>query len=231
MELLDDHQQTSVRFYYDLKTLRNIMFLCIGVSVFILLVRILFILITRSYMSALQQGNIDDFMWYANSVDMLEVVSVVIVALSFIPFFMWLYRAYFNLEHVKQKGLNVTAGWAVGWFFIPIVNIFYYDVLILNDLMKGTQHLASGLSPRQDMSRTPVAPMGILWLLFWIFSGIIGKLAEKNLLSESIDGFKMGLIQEIVSDVLLAASGVVIFYIVFFVSKKQTEIASNEIVL
>ncbi|HOD66218.1 MAG TPA: DUF4328 domain-containing protein [candidate division Zixibacteria bacterium] len=38
-------------------------------------------------------------------------------------FLMWIHRAYRVLEVNKVAGLKATAGWAVGWWFIPIANL------------------------------------------------------------------------------------------------------------
>jgi hypothetical protein len=37
---------------------------------------------------------------------------------------MWFYRAYWNLPALGARSLNYSPGWAVGYFFIPILNLF-----------------------------------------------------------------------------------------------------------
>ena len=45
------------------------------------------------------------------------VVSIVLVA-------MWIHRAHANLREAGVDGLEFTPGWAVGWFFVPIAQLF-----------------------------------------------------------------------------------------------------------
>jgi len=41
-----------------------------------------------------------------------------------IGFFFWIYRAYKNLQAMNIPGLKYSPSWAVGYFFIPILNLF-----------------------------------------------------------------------------------------------------------
>jgi hypothetical protein len=42
----------------------------------------------------------------------------------FVVFLMWVHRANKNLGSLGAAGLRFTPGWAVGWFFIPFMNLF-----------------------------------------------------------------------------------------------------------
>jgi hypothetical protein len=39
-------------------------------------------------------------------------------------FLMWIHRSHRNLSAFGAQGLTFTPGWAVGWWFIPIFNLF-----------------------------------------------------------------------------------------------------------
>ena len=41
-----------------------------------------------------------------------------------ITFSLFIYRASSNLQHLRVVGQKYAPGWAVGWFFIPIMNLF-----------------------------------------------------------------------------------------------------------
>ncbi len=45
------------------------------------------------------------------------MASVVLIA-------MWIHRAHANLRDAGYANLEFSPGWAVGWFFIPIMNLF-----------------------------------------------------------------------------------------------------------
>lgn len=224
-DLLDDHQQTSLRFYYDLKPTRNITLIAVAVTGILILVRLFFLFRLGSMMGS-NDFVYADFMWTANLVDQIEIISAALLLLSIIPFMMWVYRAYFNLDHVKQKGLNVTPGWAVGWFFIPFANL-YYDVLVLNDIFKGTKHLSIGGAPSQSMERTPIPPIALLWFLAYIIGGVFENIGDRMVERGTVDSLNSGLNMLVIAEVLSLLSGVFLFYYVFWVSKKQVEITSN----
>jgi hypothetical protein len=44
--------------------------------------------------------------------------------LSFIIFMIWFYRSHKNLQAYNSMGLKYSPGWAVGSFFVPILNLF-----------------------------------------------------------------------------------------------------------
>ncbi len=43
---------------------------------------------------------------------------------TYILFGMWIYRAAANIVAAQTEGFDYTPGWAVGWLFIPIANLF-----------------------------------------------------------------------------------------------------------
>jgi hypothetical protein len=43
-----------------------------------------------------------------------------------VAFFVWLHRANRNLPALGAIGLKFTPGWAVGCFFVPLVNVFFH---------------------------------------------------------------------------------------------------------
>lgn len=65
------------------------------------------------------------------------VASIVVVA-------MWIYRAHANLRAASIDGLEFSPGWAVGCYFIPIVNLFkpFQD---MRELWNATHGQSDGL--------------------------------------------------------------------------------------
>ena len=41
-----------------------------------------------------------------------------------VAFCFWVYSAHANLRWLRVSGLEYTPGWAVGWFFVPIMLLF-----------------------------------------------------------------------------------------------------------
>lgn len=88
-----------------------------------------------------------------------------------IVFGMWVYRAHANLRARGATNLRVTPGWAVGFFFIPILSLWKpYEAM--KDLWKASQDLHHWQS-----LRTPILlPLG--WMLC-LSSIIVGQISER----------------------------------------------------
>jgi hypothetical protein len=54
----------------------------------------------------------------------LGVVLLIVYLVVVIFWLMWVHRTYRNLPALGAVGLNYTPGWAVGYHFIPILNLF-----------------------------------------------------------------------------------------------------------
>ncbi len=61
---------------------------------------------------------------------LLGDLDVALFVVTTIALLLWLYRAYRNAQLVGSRATRFTAGWAVGWWFVPIVNLFRpYEIL------------------------------------------------------------------------------------------------------
>ncbi|HKX76949.1 MAG TPA: DUF4328 domain-containing protein [Novosphingobium sp.] len=64
------------------------------------------------------------------------LTSVVFIA-------MWLYRAHANLVAAGVDGLEFSPGWSVGWYFIPIANLFK-PFQAMRELWTNSHNIADG---------------------------------------------------------------------------------------
>jgi hypothetical protein len=105
--------------------------------------------------------------------DILNLIVVVIqlpLAIFLgITFLRWIYRANANLHALSSQPMTFTPGWSVGWYFIPIMNLFkpYQS-------MKEIWHVAHGTSEHDD-----VDPILAWWWILWLGSQFIGRIALK----------------------------------------------------
>ncbi|MCB2072321.1 MAG: DUF4328 domain-containing protein [Novosphingobium sp.] len=70
-----------------------------------------------------------DFETAPESVSLMVVGLVLLLAAlvslaSFVVIGIWIYRAHANLWSASGEGLQFKPGWAIGWYFIPIANLF-----------------------------------------------------------------------------------------------------------
>lgn len=60
----------------------------------------------------------------ATLVGLIYLLSAVAYLVSVVLVSMWIHRAHANLFDAGLVGLEYTPGWSVGWFFVPIANLF-----------------------------------------------------------------------------------------------------------
>lgn len=52
------------------------------------------------------------------------LADLLLTLITVVFFGMWIYRAAANIVAASVVGFDYTPGWAVGWFFVPIANLF-----------------------------------------------------------------------------------------------------------
>lgn len=107
--------------------------------------------------------------------------QTVLYIASFVVLCMWIYRANKNLRSLRAAGLRFTPGWAVGWFFIPIVNLFR-PYQVVSEIWKASD---PKVDTTDDTSWKAVATspiVGCWWALFLI-SAFVAQIAMRLVFS------------------------------------------------
>ena len=109
---------------------------------------------------------------------------VVAYVLGVIFWMMWVHRTYRNLPALGAEGLNYSAGWAVGYYFIPILNLFRpFQVMRETWRASDPQH-RGGLS--WQLIAAP-AVLGIWWAMHLI-SNVLNQISFRiSLRSEDVE--------------------------------------------
>ena len=155
------------------------------------------------------------------TVNSMDGLAVLLFAMQFptaIAFLMWIYRASNNLESLGAHGQRFSPGWAVGWWFVPIMLLFRpYQVTA--EIWRGstdTQLLSS-----DGWQDRPVSPLLALWWWIWIVARIANLVL--NVAEIPDDGVSDFLIIWVLSDVLWISAAVLAIVIVYRISRAQEE--------
>jgi hypothetical protein len=98
----------------------------------------------------------------------MAIIGYGLALLATIPVFaVWIVRAHRNLPALGAERLDVRPGWAVGWFFIPIANL-WKPYTSMRTLWK-----ASHSGPRWEYEDMPWWVTA--WWLGWILSGMLDR--------------------------------------------------------
>ena len=125
----------------------------------------------------------------------IAVAQVAVFIVTGIAFLMWIYRANVNCRGFGAKDLKFTAGWSVGYYFIPFLNL-YKPYHAMKEIWQASQN------PRDWPSQSTSPLLGLWWTL-WIFSNAAGQIAYRiSSRAESLESIRNATIAAIVSDLI-----------------------------
>jgi hypothetical protein len=104
------------------------------------------------------------------------VQSALMIATA-VAFCIWTFQAYKNLTRLRVRGLKHSPGWAVGYFFIPILNWFKPCVVFV-EMWRASAPTAAADDPTA-WQRTNGASLVGLWWICWIASRILGNCSAR----------------------------------------------------
>lgn len=97
--------------------------------------------------------------------------SMLLYVTTAVVFCCWIYRANANARALGARDLTITPGWSVGWFFIPIANLY--------KPFKSVKEIWNASDPDADHPTaegvTPVAVTA--WWGFWLLSNVSGQVS------------------------------------------------------
>jgi hypothetical protein len=135
---------------------------------------------------------------------------------TIVVFGMWIYRAAANAVAAEVHGFSYTAGWAVGWYFIPFANLFKPFAA-----MRQIWNASHGeINERLDQGNGLLA----LWWGTWILSNIAANISFRLSFSpdsaeEAYLGLQIGVFASLVSLALYPAA----YRLVDNITKAQRE--------
>ena len=148
----------------------------------------------------------------------LALATAGVYVATVIAFLMWLYRASNNIAAFGQRTEH-SSGWAVGSFFVPIMNLFVP--------YQAAKDIWSKSEPAEEGSFSYASPPGFFagWWAFWIVSNIANNLYFRMSTLEA--GPEATAIVGIISEVLsIAAAGFAIM-VIRAIDQRQEERSRN----
>ena len=81
----------------------------------------------------------------------------------------WIYRANYNARQLGATTMEFTPGWSVGWFFIPIGNLW--------KPFQAVKQIWQASKSAEDWKEQKAPALLRWWWFFWLVSIIISRLA------------------------------------------------------
>ena len=104
----------------------------------------------------------------------LYIGGLVVAAISFL---MWLNRASDNLAALDVDDQRFSPGWAVGWWFVPVMCLFRPHQVV-KEVWQGSYPLI-GKAGATGWRDAPVSPLLGLWWATWLVSNWVSNITAR----------------------------------------------------
>ncbi len=107
----------------------------------------------------------------------IDILQALLLLVAGICFLVWTYRLSRNLRVLGVVGLKFTPGWAVGYFFIPIISL-WKPYQVFQEIWRASD---PGPAPRSGgaWQNLPVPALLGFWWVLWMISNVIDRLAAQ----------------------------------------------------
>ncbi len=95
------------------------------------------------------------------------ITQMLIFLISGVLILRWIYFANFNARRLGAREMEFTPAWAVGWYFIPIANL-WKPYQAMKEIWQTSSHPAS-------WKQQAVSSLLPWWWFFWLVSGALGN--------------------------------------------------------
>jgi hypothetical protein len=150
----------------------------------------------------------------SDRISVAALIDVIIYLIGAVIFLFWFRRAYANVDSLGGA-MRHGAGWAVGSWFVPILNLFR-PKQIANDIWRG--------SSQPEDARIPLFVH--LWWAFWLLS-TFGENLYGRATAGTIEEERLLTIVLVVTEVVEILAGVLAILFVSRVTRRQEQRAEQ----
>ena len=126
----------------------------------------------------------------------------------------WIHRANYNARHLGSRGMRFSPGWSVGWFFIPVLNI-WKPYQVLKELWK------TSIDPQYWKSQKGPSILPWLWVLIFTSPLFYAAGSITTNLAETLDGVIIGGWIKLIGYLMMLASPILILTLIKSIYSRQ----------
>jgi Domain of unknown function (DUF4328) len=131
-----------------------------------------------------------------------------------ITFLKWIYRAYKNIQGFGAEGLRFSPGWAVGYYFIPILSLIR-PVQVMSEIWRASD------DPRNWPQRSGSWLIASWWTLFLLYTGVTQVSLEIAFQASTNDQWTLAAVLAILGDLLSIPLSIAALRLVTEVYRRQ----------
>ncbi|HMF15890.1 MAG TPA: DUF4328 domain-containing protein [Gemmataceae bacterium] len=142
------------------------------------------------------------------------IVEIAVGIAMAVVFLMWIYSAYANLQTLGTHRLQYSPGWAVGYFFIPILNLFR-PIQVVQEIWRQSD----------PQNRDSNSAMAGFWWACWLINGILGQISFRLALKTdaTLDEIRAALNIGIASGFFYIIAGILLILLIRGIMQRQVE--------
>ena len=149
----------------------------------------------------------------------IALIQIAVFITTVIFWLLWQHRAYTNLTLVGSRDTEETPGWSVGYWFIPIINIFK-PYQITAELWRKSE-LKNARDPIGGLSGTPLV---LAWWIVYVLNGLAGRLFASLVKSaKSLDALIDATMAGILADAVGIAACILAIIVVQGIDRFQAQ--------
>ena len=134
---------------------------------------------------------------------------------------LWIHRASENLRSLGVAAQRFSPGWAVGWWFIPIMHLFR-PYQVVKELWEASYLEDAYADPIRRSSSIPTSSLLGWWWGAWIIGGIIGNVVLRGWFNAETAGeLKLADQISLFSDALTFVTGLLFFALLHQITTMQ----------
>ncbi len=158
----------------------------------------------------------------------VALIHIVVYVGLVVSFLLWLHRASKNLPALgnPKSQVEYTPGWAVGWFFVPLANLFMPYKAVKEVWEKSDPFIKS----RDDMMFTPTSSAALVtgWWIGWVAMNVLGRITSRLQTDTATpDTMRWVTWVDVVGDVVGIIAAVLAVFVVRGIDRRQTERARH----
>ncbi len=104
------------------------------------------------------------------------ITQTLVFLVTAVLFLIWMYRSHRNLSALGAEGLRFRGGWVVGYWFIPVLNL-YRPYQVMREIWQGSD--PSVLEAGEQWRTVPSSALLGWWWAMWLASSVFGRISTR----------------------------------------------------
>jgi|SRR5215469_16089753 len=150
-------------------------------------------------------------------VGLLQSGLGVVTAITFLK---WVYRAYKNIQGFGAEGLRFSPGWAVGYYFIPILSLIR-PMQVMSEIWRASY------DPRNWLRSRGSWLIATWWALFLVYSVVTQVSLQLGLQASTNDQWTLAAVFAILGDFFSVPLSIVVLRLVTEIYKRQKQLVEG----